>query len=239
MDIKLIIYYLCILLGAVLSAFIGFIIGRKKALPKKTLIIFISFALITGIIGAVLMAQLQNFIMSLTGLPYSMSRLRIFGGLLFTPVFIYFPVKYLGGDYKNITDIFTPGLYALLGCSKIGCAVYGCCYGIECAVGVTTQFEDHTVFPVQLLESILCFILCIAAYFVLMNKKHRKGTLYPLFIILYGIMRFLVEFLRCYPLEERTYFFGMNFWQLFSIISIVVGIVWLILLKKKQKTPPR
>ncbi len=228
MDIKLIIYYLCIASGAAVSAAVGYFIGKRNRLPGKTLRIYIGFALAFGFFGAVLMGQIQNFVMSLTGLPFYVSRMRIFGGLLFTPILIYFPVKYLAGDFSLVTDIFSPGLYLLLGFSKIGCAVYGCCYGIQCDFGVTTRFEDHTVFPVQLLESIVCFILFGVMYFIVIKRKHRKGTAYPLSLILYGVMRFFIEFLRYYPEAERTFFFGMNFWQAVSVITVLTGAFWFI-----------
>lgn len=230
MDIKLVVYYLCILIGSVISAAVGYLLGKRQGFSTKTVIIYIMLALIFGFSGAVLMGQLQNFIMSLTGLPYYVSRMRIFGGLLLSPFLLYFPVKYLAGDYSLVTDIFSPGMYLLLGFSKIGCAVYGCCYGIECDFGVTTRFEEHTVFPVQLLESLLCFALFGVMYFIVTKNKHRKGTAYPISLILYGTMRFFVEFLRYYPEEQRTYFFGMNFWQMMSVICTIVGVCWLLAL---------
>lgn len=228
MDIKLVIYYFCIAFGAVMSAAVGYFLGKKRGLPVKTVKIYISLALVFGIAGAVFMGQIQNFVMSLTGLPYYISRMRIFGGLLFTPLLIYLPVKYLAGDFSLITDILTPGAYLLLAFSKIGCAVYGCCYGIECSFGIATQFEDHTVFPVQLLESILYFLLFCVMYFFMTKKKHRKGTAYPLSLILYGVMRFFVEFLRHYPEAEKTFFAGVNFWQAVSIVTVIIGAVWFI-----------
>lgn len=228
MDIRLVIYYLCILIGAAASAVLGVYIGKWQGFSKRTVGIYVALALVIGIFGAFFMGGLQNFIMSLTGLTYYPSRMRIFGGLLFTPPLIYFPVKYLAGDFDTVTDIFSPGLYLLLGFSKIGCAVYGCCYGIECPFGVSTPFEEHTVFPVQLLESLLCFLVFALMLYIVINKKHRKGTVYPLSMILYGVLRFLVEFLRYYPEPQRTYFFGMSFWQAVSILTVFVGIIWLI-----------
>ncbi len=228
MDIKLIVYYLCILTGAVLSAAVGYFIGKGKGLGGKALKIYISLALILGFSGAVIMGQLQNFVMSLTGLEYFLSRMRIFGGLLFTPLFMYLPVKYLAGDFSLVTDVFAPGTYLLLGFSKIGCAVYGCCYGISCSFGVSTRFSELPVFPVQLLESLLCFILFGVMFFLVTKNKHRKGTVWPLALILYGVMRFFVEFLRYYPEAEKTFFFGVSFWQAVSIITVISGILWLI-----------
>ncbi len=232
MDIKLIIYYLSIALGGVLSAVVGYYLGRKKELPPRPLKIFLVFALFFGFCGAFLMGQLQNFVMSLTGLTYSMSRMRIFGGLLFTPLFLYIPVKYLAGDYRLITDIFAPGAYLILGCSKIGCAVYGCCYGIPFAQGVFTPFEEHLCFPVQMLESVLCFILFGIIYFLYIKNRLKKGTVYPTGLILYGIGRFIVEYLRFYPEDHRTFFLGINFWQLISAITVVISVSWVVFCRR-------
>ncbi len=228
MDVKLIIYYLCIILGAVLSAVCGYYIGRKKGMHKDTVKKYIAVAIISGIFGALLMGQLQNFIMSFTGLSFYPSRMRIFGGLFFTPFLMYFFVRYIAGDFLSVSDVIAPGAFLITGCSKIGCAVYGCCYGIPFGYGVSTQFESHRVFPVQLLEALLCFLLFAVMFYLVTKNKHRKGTAYPLSLILYGVMRFFVEFLRYYPEAERTYFFGMNFWQLVSLISVFAGAVILL-----------
>ncbi len=228
MEKRLILYYAFILTGAVLSGISGYITGKKKGFPKNPLKSFVIMALVFGVAGAMAMGQLQNFIMSLTGLDFAVSRMRIFGGLLFTPLLIYFPVKYLSGDYPLFADIIAPGAFLILGFSKIGCAVYGCCYGIACVPGVATPFEEHTVFPVQLLESLLCFILYGVLLYLVTKNKHRKGQAYPLALILYGTVRFMVEFLRYYPEAERALFLGMSFWQIVSIASVVLGGVWLI-----------
>lgn len=239
MDIKLIIYYICIAFGAAASCLIGYSLGKKSGFSSHTIKTYISLALVIGIFCALLMGQLQNFIMELTGLPYYPSRLRIFGALLFMPVLFYFPVKILGGDFNKVTDVFAPGTYAMLGISKIGCAVYGCCYGIACTPGVTTQFEEHTVFPVQLLECVLTLIICLALVFFLRSRKAVKGSIYPLSLIIYSVMRFFAEYLRYYPEAEKNLFFGFSFWQMISLISIAAGSLWLtvvlIILKKKNR----
>lgn len=227
MDIKLILYYFFIAAGALFSAVTGYRLGIKRGFLPRTLKLYISVAIFSGIFSALLMGQLQNFIMSLTGLEFYPSRLRIFGALLFNPVLIYFPVKQLAGDYDEVLDIFSAGTYGMSGISKIGCAVYGCCYGTACTPGVYTPFEEHSVFPVQLLEAVLSLIICFGVFYAVSKKKHRKGAVYPLSLILYGVMRFFVEFLRYYSEEELNAFYGLSFWQWVSIITVLIGAVWL------------
>lgn len=231
MNIRLLIYYLSIAVGGVLAAICGYHLGRKRELPPKPLKIFLFLALFFGFFGAFLMGQLQNFVMSLTGLAYNVSRMRIFGGLLFTPLLLYIPVRYLAGDFRLISDIFAPGAFLILGCSKIGCAVYGCCYGIPWEYGVPSPFENHLCFPVQALESVLCFALFGIVYLAYTKNRLGKGTAYPVSLILYGVVRFLAEYLRFYPEDHRTYFLGVSFWQLISVITVISGILWLLLVK--------
>ncbi|MBO5909187.1 MAG: prolipoprotein diacylglyceryl transferase, partial [Clostridia bacterium] len=180
MEKRLLIYYLAIALGGLLSAICGYHLGKRRGLPEKPLRVFLCLALFFGFFGAFLMGQLQNFIMSLTGLQYELSRMRIFGGLLFMPLFLYLPAKYLAGDFRLLTDIFAPGAFLILGCSKIGCAVYGCCYGIPWEHGVPSAFENHLCFPVQALEAVLCFALFVLMYMLYAKNRLKKGAAYPM-----------------------------------------------------------
>ncbi len=234
MDIKLIIYYLCIAVGGIISAVVDFYIGKKNGFSKDTLKTYIIFGITAGVLSAYLMGQLQNFIMSLTEISFYPSRLRIFGALLFLPLFFLIVTKLIGGDFGKITDIFTSGTFIMLGISKIGCAVYGCCYGIPFTYGVTTPFEDHRVFPVQLLESAFCLLIAAFSYLLQNKKNHRKGTVYPTALILYGVMRFFAEYLRYYSPAEKTLFFGLSFWQMFSVISIIIGAVWIVIGRRQS-----
>ncbi len=228
MNKGLVFYYLFILLGAVLAVAVGFFIAKRNGLHKRAAAIFILTGLVTGILGAMLMARIQGLVMNLAGFSFTASNMRIFGGLLFTPIFLIFPVKYLAGDYDTVIDGMVPGLFLLLGFAKLGCYSNGCCFGIPFAHGVYSHYIGAEVFPVQLLEAASCFILSVIMFFAVLNKKRRKGTAYPWALILYGVVRFIVEFLRYCPENERTFFFGVNFWQMFSVISVISGIVWLI-----------
>lgn len=227
MDIHSVFYYGFILLGAVSAALEGYFLGKRKGFSSQESIKYISVALAVGIFSAFLMGRLQTLLISFTELPNYNNRMRIFGGLLFTPLFMYFPVKYTGADFGRVADLLAPGTYLLLGFSKLGCSAFGCCYGIQWEYGIPSRFVPYNVFPVQLLESVLCFVIFAVMIFIAAKGKHRKGTVYPISLILYGVMRFLVEYLREYTPAERTYYMGMNFWQMFSVISVIAGAVWL------------
>lgn len=228
MDIYKIFYYGFIGLGAVMSAVEGAYLGKKKGFSRQELMTYIPLAIICGILGAFLMGRLQTFIISFTPLPNYNNRMRIFGGLIFTPVAVYLCARYLRADFDRISDILAPGAYLILGFAKLGCASFGCCHGREWEYGIASRFTDYKVFPVQLLESLLCFIIFAAVFLIVIKEKHRSGTVYGLSLVLYGAVRFFAEYLRDYTPAERTYFFGMNFWQLCCIVSAAAGAIWFI-----------
>ena len=66
MEIKLIFYYLFIVTGSAFAGIEGYLLGKRKGFSPKTMRIYIALALMTGLFGAYLMGQLQNFIMSFT-----------------------------------------------------------------------------------------------------------------------------------------------------------------------------
>ncbi len=89
---------------------------------------------------------------------------------------------------RNVVSIL-PLSYAI---SKIGCFLVGCCYGIPYDGFLFVQYTtiDHTVFPVQLLESVVFFFMFIVFCFV---KSENKAEI---MIITGAILKILLDFLR-------------------------------------------
>lgn len=84
----------------------------------------------------------------------------------------------------------------------IGCFLSGCCYGIEYIHGLDFKYSPAPGcagvlrFPVQLLEASFNLILFMTL-FILYNKERISGkNTFKLYLILYAIIRFFIEFLR-------------------------------------------
>jgi len=80
---------------------------------------------------------------------------------------------------------FVVPLAVAAGVGKIGCAVNGCCGGVG-------------NFPAQIFESAFQF-LCAIGLYVYYRKTGRLELLFPLYMALYLVMRFAVEFVRVEP----------------------------------------
>ena len=98
--------------------------------------------------------------------------------------------------------------------------------------------------PSQLYEALLEGVLLFIVLFALSRKKppRSRGTFIGVFLLLYGIFRFLIEFVR-QPDAQLGYLFGgwVTMGQLLSIPLIVAGVVilvWAISRKLPQQGLP-
>ncbi len=113
-----------------------------------------------------------------------------------------------------------------LGLGRLGNFLNGELVGRVTSVPWAVKFQNFDGFrhPSQLYESFKNFFIFAVLWF-LKDTKRKPGFLFALFLILYGSLRFLVEFVR----EPEVIIFSLTMGQWLSIPLIVVGIF---LLKK-------
>lgn len=132
------------------------------------------------------------------------------------------------GAYADIAATSIP-LFHTFG--RVGCFLSGCCFGIPWEHGCTYHYsavaEANFIprFPVQLVEAALNLTLFFAMFRCM--KTHRlKHHLLHLYLLVYPIYRFALEFLR--GDEYRGFLWGLSTSQIISIIVFVVAAIsWL------------
>jgi len=147
--------------------------------------------------------------------------LVFYGGFLcaVAALFIYCRRKKI--DFLRFADAFVPSLAIGHAFGRIGCFINGCCYGKTCSWGFHypekyNVFPGHGVYPVQIFESACEFAACILLLFLL--GKMRKGRLSALYVIIYGIVRFSLEFIRG---DHTDFLFGvLTEAQCVSIVAV-------------------
>ena len=142
--------------------------------------------------------------------------LSFFGGLIMALIASAIFVRLSGIPFLATADIFMPALALGQAIGRLGCYFNGCCYGIvnEGALGVmfpegSPVFADHVargwipsswfyslpVVPVQLISSfadlMLFCILCVVD-----DRKKMVGTTFFMYLAGYGLIRFLIEYVR-------------------------------------------
>lgn len=160
---------------------------------------------ICAFIGAILGAKVPIWLSyGLSG--YILQGKSVMGGLLGAFLAINLYKKY-SGNSGGFGGRFVIPLAVAIGFGKIGCYLNGCCGG--------TLFV-----PVQLVESVFQFVLAIGLYFFY-QRTQRPDLLFPVYLLAYLMMRFVVEFWR---LEPRV-LAGLSVYQWLAIIFIPVCIL--------------
>jgi len=156
--------------------------------------------------------------------------LAFYGGLvLAAPAgLLYARRKQLG--LLRIADLCAPVVAFGLFFGRMGCFLNGCCYGRPTTLpwGVdfpTVPGHDH-LHPTQLYEAIGCLGLWAILYWGLRPRKQRHGDVFAWFLVLYGTLRFMLEFLRD---DERGALFGLSTSQWIGIPLVLWGVSWLFL----------
>jgi hypothetical protein len=116
---------------------------------------------------------------------------------------------------------------------RIGCLHVACCHGRPARIGVHYRGEHvvlgfprrwlgRTIFPVQLVESLVSAALAVACAFVILSD-HPPGTATCVFVTAYALMRFPLELAR--GDGARPYFKGLSEAQWIALgTTLLVGI---------------
>lgn len=151
----------------------------------------------------------------------------LFGGMIASVIVI----KRRGYQSDLMTDIAAPAVALFHGFGRIGCFLGGCCYGVEVPWGITfTHSLNESAngvprMPVQLFESGYEFLLFFLLW-TLLKKDRFKGRLFSLYLVLYGIFRFIIEYFR--GDAYRGFIFGISTSQFISIFAVIGGAIFFI-----------
>ena len=80
-----------------------------------------------------------------------------------------------------------------------------------------------SVYPTQLMEVTLGFLMFLLLW-KLRDHKHAEGWLFGVYMVLAGIERFLIEFLRA---KDDRFFGGLTMAQLIAVVFVIAGFVWM------------
>lgn len=236
-------YGLMIAVGIIACFLVLFFCGKKKKIPESFLDFCFYNAIIAIALGfgsAALFQATYNYIEDPTQ-GFNFNGITFIGGL------IGGVVSFLLGYYifrkkfqSTLLDVVSLAPCCILiahAFGRIGCFFGGCCYGkpTDSIFGVTFPGMSHPVHPTQLYEAVFLFLL-FAVCMVLYMKKDFKYNL-PLYLVAYGIFRFLIEFVRD---DNRGEFIGaISPSQFWSILMVVVGVVLFFYLRYAFKNRPK
>lgn len=231
-------YSLMMVLGIIGAFLVFYFYNKKKTNIKYILDVLIvaCVAIAFGLVGAIVF---QLFFDLLNGEVREGLPMTFYGGLTlgvisFLIVYKFYIVKRHpeSNIIKNVYVIAPASITIAHGIGRIGCFLAGCCYGKETdsIFGILFPGMANPVYPTQLFEAI--FLLILSAILFLIAYKKESTITMSLYLVLYGIFRFLIEFIR--GDDRGGTILSLSPAQFISIIAVITGVVLFFVINKKE-----
>ncbi|MBN1267995.1 MAG: prolipoprotein diacylglyceryl transferase [Kiritimatiellae bacterium] len=208
------------------------------------------WAMIGGILGArvaYVLAHLDVFLAEpLTILRIDQGGLIYYGGFIGGTLAIVLFARRRHLPLPYIADFTVTGLPLGHALGRIGCFLNGCCYGSPSGALPGVQFPegsepwlsypDTPLHPTQLYEfgwNLLVYAVLFRAY----RRYPRNGRTFCLYLLLYPLGRFALEFLRG---DQRLHWLGLTAAQVISLGLLAAGAaLWAGIRRKAVVHPQR
>lgn len=228
-DTNLPLYSLIILIAFLINIIVICYIAYKKDRLDHKLI----YLLIFEHIGMILGAKLYSFFSNPAQYNYHFDIFKIgfssIGAVIGIIIMSFIYIKLFKTSIKEIVEIFICSIPLIYSIGKIACFITGCCCGIEYngPFSITYLYSSNnhngiSLFPIQLLESIVSFIIFIITFRIVMKDKINKRNVGIITIVIFT-SKFLLDFLRFTHMKEL-----ISFNQIMCIPFIIIGILLII-----------
>jgi phosphatidylglycerol---prolipoprotein diacylglyceryl transferase len=148
----------------------------------------------------------------------------LLGGIVFMLVWAHFR-GFLGLHLCDIAGLCLPLGYAIgrIGCQVSGDGDYGTRSDLPWAMPYPhgTVPTDVSVHPTPIYETLSMGLVALLLWHL--RDRVRPGIVFALYLVLAGIERFLVEFIR----RNSEVALGLTAPQLWSVAMVVIGVAWL------------
>lgn len=236
----------------VAAAFLCGIYLAARAAPKdgvdRSLVIDLGlWVLISSIVGARALYILYNidwYLAHPLEALLSQSGLAFHGGLGVAILVGILFLRRKGVSVLKVADLCAPSIAVGEAIGRVGCFLYGCCYGKPISLPIGIKFPpsspaglycmeqfgtNQALHPTQLYSS----LVGLAIFGILMlTRRYKKtdGELFLLYLILLSASRFVLEWFRADAPEVLSF---LTLPQVFSLLIGGVATPWFILLLRK------
>jgi phosphatidylglycerol---prolipoprotein diacylglyceryl transferase len=225
-----------IIVGIVLSAYLS---ERQGLDPRKAHSLGILAAL-SGIVGAKLLFVFLEWNCDAGHLPETISQAifhaggAFLGGLVAALVTAVWYIRKHNLPILRTCDAFAPALAMGHAIGRLGCFAAGCCYGKPSTHFWSVTFTNplanelagtplgKPLEPTQLFESTVEFINFLILWRII-KRKRFDGQVIGTYLLLYGVARFLLEFLRGDAGRGEVFSGLMSGTQLIAIGLVIAG----------------
>lgn len=161
------------------------------------------------------------------GNPLSGGAMSLFGAVFFMPIAYLIGAKVSKRKVSVVFDIFAICMIFTLMCARINCLFAGCCLGKQISSLAVTRWPTRELE----LAFYVIFLGCMIPK-VWNDKSH--GIVYPVYMISYGVVRFVLEFFRVS--STNTLFHISHLW---AFMSFIIGLGIYIEIHQQHPTPKK
>ena len=239
-------YGFLIAVGFLVGIWLAVLQARKEGISSDRIVDLSFYILLAAIIGSRLFFILVNYGHYLKN-PADIIKiweggLVFYGGvLLAVPTAIWYVKKHRMGFWST-ADIFAPSIAVGHVFGRLGCLAAGCCFGKTAQLlpwGIVFSDPDCLaptnvlLHPTQLYESageLANFLILIT----LRRYKSFNGQLFMTYLLLYSVLRFIVEFFRG-DVGRGFFIDGLSVSQGISILMFLGAAAGLLVLKSRNR----
>ena len=171
-----------------------------------------------------------------------------YGGLILAVGVALWYIRRIGLPLWTTCDVFAPGIALGHVVGRLGCLFAGCCYGKPTSVPWAITFTDPfaatnvgtplnvPLHPTQIYEAGAEALILVVLLATERRGRPYSGRTFWLYILLYSISRFAIEFYRGDP---RGTVVGISTSQFISLLLAPLAIGMLLYLGRRQAPEPK
>ena len=245
-------YGLLLAAAYLLGLKLAMIRAEKRGLDGARILDLGIYIIISALVGAKLLLVITDY-KSFIGDPRELLTLArsggvFYGGLILAVAVALWHIRKVGLPLWTTCDVFAPGIALGHVIGRFGCFFAGCCYGRPTTLpwGITfTNPAAHnlvgtplnaSLHPTQLYEAGAEFLILMVLLATERKGKPYAGRTFWLYMLLYAISRFIIEFYRG---DDRGSVGPFSTSQFISLILAPLAIVMLLHLKRAISPEPQ
>ncbi len=229
-------YGLFVATGFLLGIAVALKEAKRKGETPENILDLSFYIILSGMIGSRLFYVIEHFDEYLQNpleiIKFWKGGLVFYGGLILASIVGIWYLKKHKLNILKILDIIAPSVAIGHAIGRVGCFFAGCCYGRETDLPWAVTFNDPQslaplgvpLHPTQLYSSLNAFFIFFVL--ILMRRFQKfEGQIMTVYLILYSVARFIVEYFRGDP---RKMFFG-EFFSIAQVVSAGMAVLSIIL----------
>ncbi|MCR5590133.1 MAG: prolipoprotein diacylglyceryl transferase [Lachnospiraceae bacterium] len=245
-------YGLMIGLGFLAAVFVGSWLAKRRGLSDGDYVNIAIFVLIIGFLGGKLLHVIVEFRAFLEDplLVLGSEGFAVYGGIItgIATIFVYCKIKKL--DFLKYIDLMASSVPLNQAFGRIGCLLAGCCYGRETDSRFSLVFPEGCIappgvklIPTQPIMAAGNFVIFLAVCGIYLRTcppegkeaehKYIPGVPTAVYLILYSVGRFFIEYLRDDYRGSVGIFSTSQFIALFSFAGGAAMLAYVV--KKSRK----